>query len=216
MPEVVYQGLEKDGVPLIGADEEGFGPRLRSIRENSWWPVPELVDEPAAILVNLTGQTILAFGAIWKRTDADGVTYTASDDAHFVAAEDNDGAIIIIEGPISAIDGNIIIIFDLRIQLNPDDPLLLVIRVGDIIRVEGNSGENNIVIAIIIIVINVDIYIGDGPGDVYRDDGQCGNPPPPWAPAHGWRRKCQGTSVTPGQLPPGLRSKIKIKITIKN
>ena len=147
---------------------------------------------------------------------ADGVTYTASDDAHFVAAEDNDGAIIIIEGPISAIDGNIIIIFDLRIQLNPDDPLLLVIRVGDIIRVEGNSGENNIVIAIIIIVINVDIYIGDGPGDVYRDDGQCGNPPPPWAPAHGWRRKCQGTSVTPGQLPPGLRSKIKIKITIKN
>ncbi len=76
MPEVVYQGLEKDGVPLIGADEEGFGPRLRSIRENSWWPVPELVDEPAAILVNLTGQTILAFGAIWKRTDADGVTHT--------------------------------------------------------------------------------------------------------------------------------------------
>lgn len=147
---------------------------------------------------------------------ADGVTYTASDDAHFVAAEEDDSPIIIIEGPITAIDGNIIIIFDLRIQLNPGDPLLLVIRIGDIIRVEGNSGDNNIIIAIIIIVIDVDIYIGDNPDQVYRDDGQCGNPPPPWAPAHGWRRKCQGTSVTPGQLPPGLRDKIKIKIKIKN
>jgi hypothetical protein len=31
---------------------------------------------------------------------------------------------------------------------------------------------------------------------VWRDDNECGNPPPPWAPAHGWRRKCGGGSFT--------------------
>ncbi|MBK9125685.1 MAG: hypothetical protein IPM16_21525 [Chloroflexi bacterium] len=134
---------------------------------------------------------------------------TASDEAHFVVSEADDDIVIIIEGPIEAIDGNIIIIFGISIELDPDDPMLTVIRIGDIVRIDGTSGDGGIIIAVIIIVVDVDIYIGDFPDDVYRDDGECGNPPPPWAPAHGWRRKCQGVSVTPGALPPGLRKKFK-------
>lgn len=72
MPHVVYRGLESVGLPLIGRDEEGFAVRLRSIRSNSWLPVPDLLEEPAAILVNLTGQTILAFTANWRYSDAEG------------------------------------------------------------------------------------------------------------------------------------------------
>ena len=29
-------------------------------------------------------------------------------------------------------------------------------------------------------------------GEAWRDRGNCSNPPPPWAPAHGWRRRCEG------------------------
>jgi hypothetical protein len=110
------------------------------------------------------------------------------------ATPDVDGSpiIIIIEGPVTAIIGNIIIIYDIEIQLNPDDPLLTVIQIGDIIRIEGDWVDNGgtiIVIAIIIVIIDVDIYINDGV--IWRDKGDCGNGPPPWAPAHGWRRKCE-------------------------
>lgn len=128
-----------------------------------------------------------------------GETFTASDDAHYVSDDDDEGGtIIIIEGPVTEININIIIIYDIEIELNPDDPLLTVIRIGDIIRVEGDlvgEGDVIIVIAIIVIIIDVDIYVGDDDDVIWRDDGECGNPPPPWAPAHGWRRKCENNVI---------------------
>jgi hypothetical protein len=142
---------------------------------------------------------------------ANGQTYTASDEAHFIAADPDDGTVIVIEGPVISIDGHIIVIDGHTIVLRVNDPLLLVIRIGDIIRVEGNAGDGDIVIAIFIVIVNVDIYVGDQPDDIYRDEGNCGNPPPPWAPAHGWRRRCQIAGVTQGALPPGLRDKDKNK-----
>jgi hypothetical protein len=36
----------------------------------------------------------------------------------------------------------------------------------------------------------VDVTVSDS-GEVWRDDGSCNNPPPPWAPANGWRRRCE-------------------------
>ncbi len=166
---------------------------------------PIELDEDDGALVNTATVTAVA----------NGETFTASDQAHFNVSDEDSGAIIIIEGPISEINGNIIVIFDIDIQLSPDDPILLVIQIGDFIRVEGSAGDNNIIVAIVVVIIDVDIYVGDNPDQVYRDDGQCGNPPPPWAPAHGWRRKCQGVSVQSGALPPGLRNKVKIKVKIK-
>jgi hypothetical protein len=98
---------------------------------------------------------------------------------------------IVIEGPVEAINGNIVTIYGIDIELAPDDALLLVIQVGDVIRVEGNpkGGDTVIVVAVNVLFINVDVVIQDG--QVWRDDGNCNNPPPPWAPAHGWRRRCE-------------------------
>ena len=32
---------------------------------------------------------------------------------------------------------------------------------------------------------------------IWQDDGKnCGNPPPPWAPANGWRRRCENHNTT--------------------
>lgn len=123
----------------------------------------------------------------------DGVPVEASEEAEVTTGDDDDdddgGVIIIIEGPVSEIEGNIIIIFNFEIELEDDDPRLLVIAIGDILHIEGEWGDG-IIIAIIFIFVNVDVVIFEG--IVWRDPGNCAGGPPPWAPAHGWRRRCQG------------------------
>ena len=37
----------------------------------------------------------------------------------------------------------------------------------------------------------------NGPG-IWLDNGNCNNPPPDWAPANGWRARCEGQSQQPG------------------
>lgn len=132
-------------------------------------------------------------------TDATDVTLTDTDSAHYFGGEldddaievddDDDNIIIVIVGPVKEIRGNIIIIYDLEIELDDNDPLLLVIRVGDRVRVEGRWSDD-VIIVINIIIINVDIVIADDV--IWRDEGDCKNPPPSWAPANGWRRRCEG------------------------
>jgi hypothetical protein len=99
---------------------------------------------------------------------------------------------IVIEGPVEAININIITIYGINVELNPDDPILTVIQIGDVIRVEGNikggTGNTIIIVAVIVVIINVDVVVNDG--QVWRDGGNCNNPPPPWAPANGWHRRC--------------------------
>jgi hypothetical protein len=110
---------------------------------------------------------------------------------------------IIIEGPIQAIDGNTITIFDLKVLLSSDDPVLAQIRVGDVLRIEGNfAGGNQIITALqVTLVPNVsngassgsaETNVNPSSGEVWIDSGNCNNPPPPWAPAHGWRQRCEG------------------------
>jgi hypothetical protein len=108
--------------------------------------------------------------------------------------------IIIIEGPVQAININIITIYDIDIQLAPNDPLLAVIQIGDLVRVEGNvspgSTTNIVIIAVTVVIVNIEVYIVDG--EVWRDPGDCSNGPPDWAPAHGWRRRCEGNNNNGG------------------
>ncbi len=114
--------------------------------------------------------------------------------------DDDVPVIIVIEGPVQAINVNIITIYNINIQVDADDPILTVIQIGDIVRIEGSildddddDGDTTIVIiAVTIVIINVDVVIVDG--NVWRDSGNCSNPPPPWAPANGWRRRCENPS----------------------
>ncbi len=121
----------------------------------------------------------------------------ATDSANYFGGElddDDDTVIIVIEGPVQQININIITIYGINIELDPDDPLLTVIQIGDYIRVEGDYGQSGntiIIIAVTIIIVDVDVVVDQGSGAVWRDPGDCGNPPPPWAPAHGWRRRCE-------------------------
>jgi hypothetical protein len=104
---------------------------------------------------------------------------------------------IIIEGPVESINANVIVIYGFNIEVDENDPLLLIIEVGDVVRIEGNIGPSTgttiVIIAVVIIIVDVDVVIGDD-GVVWRDHGNCDNPPPPWAPAHGWHRRCDPQS----------------------
>lgn len=129
---------------------------------------------------------------------------TDSDSAHYhVEEEDDQPVIIIIEGPVQAININIITILGINIEIDPNDPILLTIKVGDIIRVEGtptSQGDTIIIVAINITIINVIIV---NPDD---DDDDSGGPiivnPPPASRFNkdackggGWRnlRRANGT-----------------------
>ncbi|MBE0691406.1 MAG: hypothetical protein IH587_14905, partial [Anaerolineae bacterium] len=118
------------------------------------------------------------------------------------------GVVVVIEGPVEAININIITIYNINIVVNVDDPALAVIQIGDLVRVEGEFVDedddlsewvridsdtqiNITIIAITIVIVDIDVNIGSD-GAVWRDPGNCDNPPPPWAPAHGWRRRCEG------------------------
>ena len=107
---------------------------------------------------------------------------------------------IVIEGPVTAINVNIITIYNINIELAPDDPNLTVIQIGDVIHVDGDIAEREgtvVIVAITVVFINVEVYINPD-GQVWRDLGNCQNAPPPWAPANGWRRRCDSGGGSSG------------------
>ena len=82
----------------------------------------------------------------------------------------NNAPIIVIEGAVESININSITIFDIDIQVEPSDPILTEIRIGDIVRIEGQSSlENNIIVivAVNITIIETTVIIINEPGVVY-------------------------------------------------
>lgn len=126
--------------------------------------------------------------------DFEGTFISDSDTATYRVSDDDSGVVIIIEGPIEGIEGNIITIFGLNIEVDPNDIILTTIHIGDVIRIEGDlleNGDTIIVIAIVIIVIDIDIIITDSPsGPIYVPYGcklsRNGN-------SHNFKLKCKGS-----------------------
>jgi len=104
---------------------------------------------------------------------------------------------ITIEGPVDAINGSVITIYGIDVPLDPSDPLLGVIQIGDVIRVEGNVGSTGGAV-IVPVKVTSETSSASDQGQVWRDNGQCNNPPPPWAQANGWHRRCGGTGNSQG------------------
>lgn len=155
----------------------------------------ECMSDPAPAVEGQHVNTALVTGMFGDQSVTD------SDSAHYLGGADNDLPItIIIDGSVQSINGNIIVIYGFSITLDPNDPVLVNLQVGDVLQIHGNLGDSNIIIAVIVIIIadydddidiDFDIDIDTGNDDVYVRP-ECRNPPPPWAPAHGWRRKCEG------------------------
>jgi hypothetical protein len=104
---------------------------------------------------------------------------------------------LVLEGPVEAINGNVVTVYGVEVEFPPDAPILSVLQVGDRVRVEGGTVSSTIV-AVNTTVENADVAVNSQSGAVWRDTGDCRKPPPDWAPANGWRRRCQG-ATKPGQ-----------------
>ncbi|MEO1669014.1 MAG: DUF5666 domain-containing protein [Chloroflexota bacterium] len=104
-----------------------------------------------------------------------------------------DEFIIVVEGPVQQINVNVITIYNLDIALERDAPALTVIRIGDVVRVEGvlpgdddnddDDGDGSqvdlpitVIIAVNITFISVEVIVVDG--IIWRDSGDCTNAPP--------------------------------------
>jgi uncharacterized membrane protein YgcG len=104
-------------------------------------------------------------------------------------------SVIIVEGPVQTITANVITIYGIDIALNPDDPLLTVIVVGDVLRVEANYDTTaTVIVAVTVEPVSNEVNVNPDTDETWRDDGSCNNPPPPWAPANGWRRRCENAT----------------------
>jgi hypothetical protein len=100
---------------------------------------------------------------------------------------------ITIQGPIEAINGNVITIYGIDLEIDPKNPLLETLRVGDIVQIEGDASQTTASIVVLTPSANGETY-SNNQGQVWRDDGNCDNPPPSWAQANGWHRRCDGRS----------------------
>jgi hypothetical protein len=111
---------------------------------------------------------------------------------------------VTIEGAVQNINGDVIVIFDIPIHVDPDDPLIDAIQIGDVIRIEGEiegEGGDIVIIAVQITFTEIEVFAYQQSGEVWRDNGNCNNPPPPWAPANGWRRRCESPGSQGGGNP---------------
>lgn len=99
--------------------------------------------------------------------------------------------ITIVEGPVQTVEGNVITIYGTPIQIPAD----ATVAVGDVVRVESNdqSGTSQVT-TVTPVAVNRTPSPQTNPssGETWQDDGTCAHPPPDWAPANGWRRRCQG------------------------
>lgn len=62
----------------------------------------------------------------------------------------NADVVIIIEGPIINIVTNIITIYDFNIEVEPTNPMLNIIEIGDVIHIEGAFGNNGVIVATVV------------------------------------------------------------------
>jgi hypothetical protein len=86
-----------------------------------------------------------------------------------IPGDDSDGSendpVIVIEGPVQSININIITIFNIDIEIDPADPILTELHIGDYVRIAGDThfeGGTVVVIAVNVVIVNVVIVIDGG------------------------------------------------------
>jgi hypothetical protein len=70
------------------------------------------------------------------------------------ATPDDPDTVIVIEGPVQNILVNVITIYNIDITVAPENPVLTLIQIGDVIRVEGDVDSSGTIIAVVIDTIS--------------------------------------------------------------
>jgi hypothetical protein len=77
--------------------------------------------------------------------------------------------IIVIEGPVINIINNIIVVYNFNVQVNPQDPILSVIDIGDIVHIEGALDGNGVIVANLVSNISSTTVVSGGAATVSLD-----------------------------------------------
>lgn len=154
--------------------------------------------------------------ALATATTADGTLLTATDSA-VVTHNEVEGELTSVEGIIEAIDGVIVTVGGVAYTIPADDPVLPLLEVGDNVLIVGVQAEDGTFTVHLITLLDEDVYIDtdededDGDEDDeddFRENAPCHARPPDWAPAYGWRMKCDPDSLENFILPPGQAKKL--------
>jgi hypothetical protein len=70
--------------------------------------------------------------------------------------------IIVIEGPVAAININIITIYNFQVMVAADNPILTVVKIGDVVHVEGEADEMGVIAASVVTVVSATVTV-NGP-----------------------------------------------------
>lgn len=81
---------------------------------------------------------------------------TATTAATSAPPSGDDTTIVVIIGPVQAIQVNIITIFDINIQVEADHPILTLIQVGQVIRVHGYFSGDIFIATVVSNIIDID------------------------------------------------------------
>jgi len=80
-----------------------------------------------------------------------------------IVGNPSSGASVALDGPVQAININVVTINNINVQLDVNDPILTNLQIGDVLYVEGNfHRQANVFILVVVnvvIVNNVDIYV---------------------------------------------------------
>ncbi len=168
--------------------------------------LPTNTVEPTVTPIPTTGVPVSVSSPVLLQTPIPTVTLTLPATVEITLSPTATVAtVIVIQGPVEKIDGNIITIYGIQVQIASNDPILITVKVGDVLRVEGNQSGTTRIIIVATTVVSVNVVVdgsdsadgnvsppSSGSGEIWSDDGSCAHPPPDWAPANGWRRRCQG------------------------
>lgn len=83
------------------------------------------------------------------------------------------GATVSMDGPIEAINGNIVIVNGIPVQFEPNDPRLSALQIGNFLNVQGNFQNNGttIVLVVVNVVVVNNVIVNGNPFCWYHEKG---------------------------------------------
>jgi len=85
------------------------------------------------------------------------------------------GATVSLDGPVESINGSIIVVNGIAVQLAENDPLLQTVQIGQFVRVQGNFQGRGTTIVLVVVTIVVNTTVTDSENSCYwKESGMSG------------------------------------------
>jgi Domain of unknown function (DUF5666) len=69
------------------------------------------------------------------------------------------GTILVLEGPVTTVNINIITIYNFDIEVAAENPILTVIKIGDFVHIEGEAASTGVIVATVVTLTTADVSV---------------------------------------------------------